>query len=227
MEPLIWLRHHGIDLAPPQDSQPVSRLRRLLEADLSHPWRISEVAQHFVMSKATLRRCLAGSGQGFAKILHNARLERGLGLLQTSDPPISRIALDCGFGTPSHFSDSLENASEYRRNRSDRPVNERFSTVFDRSPKACPAGRVYSRDFPEEGKDRDKHFITALVCAGAALPAIPASAQDFALTSTSIAEGVQLSGNQLSAGFGCEGGNTSPLAWSGAPEGTKSFAVTA
>lgn len=59
------------------------------------------------MSEATLRRSLAGSGQGFARILHNARLERGLALLQTTDLPISRIALDCGFGTPSHFSDSF------------------------------------------------------------------------------------------------------------------------
>lgn len=107
LEPLIWLRHHGIHLNPQQKSQPALQLRRLLETDLSHAWRISEVARHFAMSEATLRRWLALSGHGFAKILHNARLERGLGLLQTTDLPISRIALDCGFGTPSHFSESF------------------------------------------------------------------------------------------------------------------------
>lgn len=107
LEPLIWLRHHGMTLALPQDSLPVSQVRRLLETDLSRSWRISEVARHFAMSEATLRRWLAGSGHGFAKILHNARLERGLGLLQTTDLSISRIALECGFGTPSHFSASF------------------------------------------------------------------------------------------------------------------------
>lgn len=71
-------------------------------------------------------------------------------------------------------------------------------------------------------------IINALACAGVALSAMPAWAQDFTLSSTSVAEGVQLSGDQVFMGFGCEGGNTSPhLAWSGAPEGTKSFAVTA
>ena len=107
LEPLIWLRHHGIDLSLPLDSQPVSQVRRLLETDLSYAWRITEVARHFAMSEATLRRWLAGSGHGFAKVLHNARLERGLGLLQTTDLSISQIALECGFSTPSHFSDSF------------------------------------------------------------------------------------------------------------------------
>lgn len=70
-------------------------------------------------------------------------------------------------------------------------------------------------------------FITALACASVTLSVIPALAEDFRLTSTSVAEGVQLSKDQVFAGFGCEGGNASPqLAWSGAPEGTKSFAVT-
>lgn len=55
-----------------------------------------------------------------------------------------------------------------------------------------------------------------------------ASAQDFELTSTSLSEGQQLSLSLVFKGFGCEGGNRSPqLAWSGAPAGTKSFAVTA
>ena len=57
--------------------------------------------------------------------------------------------------------------------------------------------------------------------------AAPAMADDFTLTSPNIAEGQQLSSDFVFQGFGCEGGNVAPtLAWSGAPEGTESFAVT-
>jgi Raf kinase inhibitor-like YbhB/YbcL family protein len=52
----------------------------------------------------------------------------------------------------------------------------------------------------------------------------------FTVTSNSFKDGDYLSSDYiLSAdfGFGCAGGNKSPhLRWSGAPEGTKSFAVT-
>ena len=52
----------------------------------------------------------------------------------------------------------------------------------------------------------------------------------FKVTSTSFSDGDYLGADHiLSAdfGFGCAGGNKSPqLAWSGAPAGTKSFAVT-
>lgn len=59
------------------------------------------------------------------------------------------------------------------------------------------------------------------------LLAAPAMAGDFQLTSSTIAEGQQLNAAQVFQGFGCEGGNAAPdLAWSGAPEGTESFAVT-
>ncbi|OQP87856.1 kinase inhibitor [Rhizobium rhizosphaerae] len=55
-----------------------------------------------------------------------------------------------------------------------------------------------------------------------------AQAQDFKLTSPAFAEGAKLSTDQVFKGFGCEGGNLSPaLSWSGAPKGTKSFALTA
>lgn len=71
-----------------------------------------------------------------------------------------------------------------------------------------------------------KVFAPALLLAAAM--ATTASAQDFKLSSTSIAEGAQLAPSFVFAGFGCEGGNQSPqLSWSGAPEGTKSFAITA
>ncbi|AEV35523.1 phospholipid-binding protein [Pseudovibrio sp. FO-BEG1] len=71
-----------------------------------------------------------------------------------------------------------------------------------------------------------KPLITALAIAASFASA--AQAQDFKLTSTSIAEGQQLTNQFVYNGFGCTGGNLSPqLSWSNAPEGTKSFALTA
>ena len=107
LEPLIWLKYHGIQLSPHEDEKPLSKVRRLIETDLSHPWRSSEVADYFSISESTMRRWLAKSGQGFAKTLQSTRLEHGLSLLQSTDIPISEIALNCGFKTPSHFSDSF------------------------------------------------------------------------------------------------------------------------
>ena len=107
LEPLIWLRHNGVRLPTRGEEQPLSKVRRLIETDFGHPWHIPEVAAHFAMSEATFRRWLAKSGHGFSRILLNTRLEKGLTLLQTTDIPISNIALECGFKTPSHFSDSF------------------------------------------------------------------------------------------------------------------------
>jgi len=58
----------------------------------------------------------------------------------------------------------------------------------------------------------------------AAAPALHA----FELTSADIRAGQPMPKAQEYRGFGCDGDNTSPhLAWRDAPEGTKSFAVTA
>lgn len=108
LEPLIWLRHLGVRLVTDDEQHPISQVRALIEADPAHPWRAADVARHFAMSEATFRRWLAPSGQGFARILHNTRLEIGLAHLQGTDLPISTIALDCGFKTPSHFSDAFK-----------------------------------------------------------------------------------------------------------------------
>lgn len=57
---------------------------------------------------------------------------------------------------------------------------------------------------------------------------ITAHAGSFTLTSSDMAEGQPLNEQQVFNGFGCQGGNISPqLSWQGAPEGTRSFAVTA
>jgi Raf kinase inhibitor-like YbhB/YbcL family protein len=55
--------------------------------------------------------------------------------------------------------------------------------------------------------------------------AVPASA--FELRSPDVAEGATLTQAQVFSGFGCKGENVSPaLTWSGAPPGTRSFALT-
>jgi phosphatidylethanolamine-binding protein (PEBP) family uncharacterized protein len=54
-----------------------------------------------------------------------------------------------------------------------------------------------------------------------------ATAQTMTLTSPDIAPGAQIADEQVFKGFGCTGGNISPaLSWSGAPSGTKSFALS-
>src|SRR5476651_2274934 len=60
-----------------------------------------------------------------------------------------------------------------------------------------------------------------------ALGSSAANAQSLTLTSSDIKEGGTIVNEQVFKGFGCTGGNVSPaLSWSGAPSGTKSYAVT-
>ena len=53
------------------------------------------------------------------------------------------------------------------------------------------------------------------------------AADKFVLKSADIAPNAKIADKHVYKGFGCEGGNVSPaLEWSGAPAGTRSFAVT-
>ena len=53
-----------------------------------------------------------------------------------------------------------------------------------------------------------------------------AAASTFTLSSSDLAAGGRIAEAQVFNGFGCAGGNVSPaLSWSGAPEGTRSFAL--
>ncbi len=69
-----------------------------------------------------------------------------------------------------------------------------------------------------------KRFITLLLLVGISFPAL---SDDFKLFSTEINNGELMSKTHEFIGFGCNGENLSPqLLWSGAPQGTKSFAIT-
>lgn len=71
-------------------------------------------------------------------------------------------------------------------------------------------------------------FFIAIAFAATSWPPSSAEAAEFELRSTDIAEGAALHPRHVFRGFGCKGQNLSPqLSWSGAPEGTKSFVVTA
>lgn len=107
LEPLVWLREAGVRLTKARADHPLAQVRRLLETDLARSWPVPDVAARFSMSEATFRRWLSRSGLGFSRILLNSRLEHGLGLLQTTTTPISQIALECGFKTPSHFTEAF------------------------------------------------------------------------------------------------------------------------
>jgi Raf kinase inhibitor-like YbhB/YbcL family protein len=69
--------------------------------------------------------------------------------------------------------------------------------------------------------------IATPIAAFAAIVALsPALAAEFTLTSTDIGPDKPLAQEFIFNGFGCTGGNQSPaLRWSGAPTGTKSYAV--
>ncbi|MGH1419253.1 MAG: YbhB/YbcL family Raf kinase inhibitor-like protein [Hyphomicrobiaceae bacterium] len=68
--------------------------------------------------------------------------------------------------------------------------------------------------------------LLILVVATLGLP-ISAQAEDFKLTSPTIKAGQQIGNDHVWNTFGCSGKNIRPeLSWSGAPEGTKSFAIT-
>jgi Raf kinase inhibitor-like YbhB/YbcL family protein len=63
--------------------------------------------------------------------------------------------------------------------------------------------------------------------AAALVAALPAAAADFKLTSADVKAGGTIDNTYVFKGFGCAGDTMSPaLAWSGAPAGTKSFAIT-
>jgi Raf kinase inhibitor-like YbhB/YbcL family protein len=72
-----------------------------------------------------------------------------------------------------------------------------------------------------------KVALGAVVLAFGALSASAAFAQ-MKVTSGEVSDGSTVKNEQVFKGFGCKGDNISPsLSWSGAPAGTKSFAITA
>jgi hypothetical protein len=70
---------------------------------------------------------------------------------------------------------------------------------------------------------RKMALAAAMLLAGGA----SAGAAQMSVASPDVKPGARIADEQVANGFGCSGGNVSPaLSWSGAPKGTKSFALS-
>lgn len=102
-EILVWLAEAGIVPTMPVAETFAVRVRRLVSSDPAAPWPAAAVAARLATSEPTLRRHLAADGTTLTDIVADVRLSAALNLLQTTRRPVTAIALDCGYASPSRF----------------------------------------------------------------------------------------------------------------------------
>lgn len=102
-EVLVWLSLYGGRPAGAPGGSVAARVRDLFAADPARGWIAADAARHLAMSEATMRRRLAEEGQSAGKILIDVRMHRALMLLQSTDAPVTQIAFDVGYDSPSRF----------------------------------------------------------------------------------------------------------------------------
>ncbi len=102
-EVLLWLAEDGIGFGPVRRPSMADRLRIAISQEPDAPWRSAEAARALAVSEATLRRRLAADGTSFGDLLTDVRMTHALGLLQSSDFAINRIALEVGYASASRF----------------------------------------------------------------------------------------------------------------------------
>ena len=102
-EVLVWLALRGIRFAPQPVPTLAARVRAMLQSALDEPWTVAVAARRMAMSEATFRRRLAEEGCSFGELLADARMSFAMALLQSTDYPVNRIALDVGYESASRF----------------------------------------------------------------------------------------------------------------------------
>jgi AraC-like DNA-binding protein len=103
MELITWFALYGAVLGQCQSPRLEDRLRQMIESDTTFDWTLAHAARSFNMSEATLRRKLAAENTGFSEILSDTRMNRALGLIQTTTLPMAQVALEVGYDSPSQF----------------------------------------------------------------------------------------------------------------------------
>ena len=102
-EVLVWLELAGFVFRPAKRGGIVERIRELIGQDVGAPWSARDVAAAMAMSEATLRRRLQGCGTTLTDVVTDVRMSTALMLLQSTDRPVTTIAGDVGYDSPSRF----------------------------------------------------------------------------------------------------------------------------
>ena len=83
---------------------PVDALVKRLLADISHQWKVEELAHEVGLSKRSLQRKLGIAGLNFSNLVRLVRIHEACSLLAESDAPLTSIAFCTGFSDSAHFS---------------------------------------------------------------------------------------------------------------------------
>lgn len=102
-EVLLWLSEEGIGFGRLRQLSLEDRLRSVISANPSRDWPSADVSKTLAVSEPTLRRHLAADGTSFSALLADVRMGVALALLQSTELPVNRIALDVGYACPSRF----------------------------------------------------------------------------------------------------------------------------
>jgi AraC-like DNA-binding protein len=97
-----WLRHFGVALPRVEAPDIAQSARQCLGGDPARAWSLKDLAARLNLSAASLRRRLSPHG-GFSDLLIDVRMSAALNLLQCTDLPVDRIALDVGYDSASRF----------------------------------------------------------------------------------------------------------------------------
>lgn len=106
---LLTLAAQGV-AGPLFNLQPLTlaqKVQTLLALDLARPWQAKELAQRLGMSESTLRRGLRQEDRRFSELLSDVRMNEAFSRVMTSEQPLLQIALECGFQSPSRFSQNF------------------------------------------------------------------------------------------------------------------------
>ncbi len=102
-EIIVRLDALGMNLRPGEGESLQDRIRTLVGSDIATEWTADRVTSALGVSEATLRRKLASSGTSLTDILVDIRMTRTVGLLQATELPINRVALEVGYESASKF----------------------------------------------------------------------------------------------------------------------------
>lgn len=102
-EIIVRLDALGMNLRPAAGVGLHDRVRALISRDLATEWSAGRVSSAIGVSEATLRRKLATAGTSLTDIIADVRMTRAASLLQATELPINRVALEVGYESASKF----------------------------------------------------------------------------------------------------------------------------